>query len=63
MTETPKPESEGPHAGYTARGSCHAAPTQRDVVGTSPDWLTAQTRALSTAKPSKPKAAYRRRWK
>jgi len=26
------------------------------------DWLTAQARAATTAKPKKPKAAYKRRW-
>lgn len=27
-----------------------------------PDWLTAQTQAARTAKPAKPKAAYKRRY-
>jgi hypothetical protein len=27
-----------------------------------PDWLTAQAKAATTARPRKPRAAYKRRW-
>lgn len=28
-----------------------------------PDWLTAQAKAATTARPAKPRVAYKRRWK
>jgi hypothetical protein len=34
-----------------------------DLNAPPPDWLTAQAKAIGTARPKKPRSAYARRWR
>lgn len=39
-----------------------ADPRERVWGASPPDWLTAQAKAIGTARAKKPKSAYQRRW-
>jgi len=64
-----------PYGGETPRGSgsstAEAGATEAEAGARSaskpqpnaPDWLTAQAKAIATARPKKPRSAYQRRWR
>jgi hypothetical protein len=40
-----------------------SAPPTHSAGTVQPDWLTAQAKAIATARPKKPRSAYVRRWR
>jgi hypothetical protein len=55
MTETPKPAPQYTPGDVRNHGAIVETPP--------PDWLTAQAKAIATARAKKPRSAYARRWR